>query len=180
MSSEDELELLYEETKRGIDKQIDRADRISEQAHQLIRNYVLSLSAIGAILSVFGGKGSTVPSLPHLISNADDFGLAVASFMFGFISLLVALVSLILAAWDNEMVRGPGSKDLRLLSKTENSKIEAKYNLLHNGYLNWLERLSNQNHKRQRMLRAAYAFSVSAAVMLFVFAITTLGTGGSP
>ena len=175
MSRSSKSVLLYEESRRTLNQQIERSEQITDRAHKLLRVYILAISAFGAILSAYlSTSGSTLPSLKSLLGSADKVGLAMASLLFGIFTLLFALLALSLSISESAITRGPGSSDIRNLAIDQRDEASTRNVLLHSGYLRWIKELSDKNHKRQQMLKYAYMLSVFATFMFFVFTLEVL------
>lgn len=172
MEGEEKTDLLYQEAKRTLDKQIERSKRISNNAHKLLRTYLLFLSAFGAILSAyFNGSSSSIPSLTlsNLMENADKAGIAAISLFSGIVFVVISGLCLILAVWITEYPSGVGNSDISRLRSLNINAVRSKEILLQEGYENWIENLSNQNYRRQQILKYAYVSSVIAAITFLVF-----------
>lgn len=172
MPGQSKSDFLYEEAQRTLNQQIKRSEQISDRAHRLLRTHILTISAVGAVLSAyFSTTNTSIPSLTRLMSGAEKFGLALVSLLFGIFTLLFAIFALVLSIFESKKERGPGGKDIQQLYTSVDGKQSVQRTLLHSGYIDWIEELSNRNYKRQKMLNYSYALSAFSAFMFFVFVL---------
>lgn len=171
MRQKSKIDLLYEEAQRTLDQQIERSEQLLDRAHNLLRIYILALSALGAILSAYlSNTNSTIPSINNLMKNADSIGLAMSSLFFGIFTIFVGIFALIVSISESTKERGPGSRDIRMLYNSEFERGESvQKKILYQDYIKWIKELSIRNHKRQKMLKYAYALSVLGIVMFSIF-----------